>query len=87
VGEGLNCQRTFGIISQENDFLGDRVQCIADLLVALFDDFRPGGNSIELAYKVGVYVLSGRFGSAVRFHAARIYLNVLKEVLLCFDAA
>jgi len=44
----------FDIISQENDFLGGRVQCIADLLVALFDDFRPGGNSIELAYKVGV---------------------------------
>ena len=54
VGEGLNCQRTFDIISQENDFLGSRVQCIADLLVALLDDFRPGGNSIELAYEVGV---------------------------------
>jgi len=44
----------FDIISQENGFLGSRVQCIADLLVALFDDFRPGGNSIELAYKIGV---------------------------------
>jgi len=54
VGEGLNCQRTLDIISQENDFLGGCVQCIADLLVALFDDFRPGGNSIELAYKVRV---------------------------------
>ena len=54
VGEGLNCQHTFDIISQENDFLGGSVQCIADLLVAIFDDFRPGSNSIELAYKVGV---------------------------------